>query len=179
MPYTGQNIDHCKWKELLLVIIHWVVILSPGALFTLFCVENIPQCALLDVSFISSSQYTGRYVKGSSRKFNVISKRKFIAKGGGGVCGLIHTFWMGPTTLIFKILNVKKYPIFDNLKEGNSLIPSISVSFYKNFDPDIPALDDKYYFNEHSVSFLGGVGGLWKMITSFLLLTTLNLWDGP
>ena len=40
--------------------------------------------------------------KGPFRKFNVAGKRKLVAKGGGGVRKLIHTFWHGPGDVDFK-----------------------------------------------------------------------------
>ncbi len=46
--------------------------------------------------------------KGPSQKFNVASKRKFIAKGGGGVKRHIHTFCTCRTTLIWEI-DIDKY----------------------------------------------------------------------
>ncbi len=57
---------------------------------------------------ISIFEYKGhsKVHNGLSLKFKVISKRKFIAKWGGEVCGPIH-FWTVPAKLIFKILTVQ------------------------------------------------------------------------
>ena len=55
--------------------------------------------------------------QGPSQKFNVVSKRKFIAKGGGGVYRQIHTFWAVPATLILKIATIEKKSNFNNLNK--------------------------------------------------------------
>ncbi len=39
-----------------------------------------------------TTRTNSNFAKGASQKFNVATKRKFVAKGGKGVYGLVHTF---------------------------------------------------------------------------------------
>ncbi len=95
-------------------------------------------------------------------------KGNSLQRGAGQ--NLIRTFCYSPGDVDFQF---KKSIILDIVKYCNVSYEIVTLWH-------IYVILIRLYFQEWSVSFLGGWGGrLWKMITSFLFLAALNFVDSP